>query len=171
MMTKLNDLQAILLSTAASRDDRSLLPVAATVAGAGARLTKAIATLLTGGFAEERETGDNDAIHRADGDLRFGVFITEAGSAAIGVSDAGQADDTAPSPVPEAAPRATKASTVMSLLQRAEGATIADLIAATGWLPHTTRAALTGIRKKGHTIDKAKRGDATCYRIVAAAAR
>jgi hypothetical protein len=38
-----------------------------------------------------------------------------------------------------------------------------------GWLPHTTRAVLTGLRKKEHNIDRTKRGDETCYRIVAAA--
>jgi hypothetical protein len=42
-------------------------------------------------------------------------------------------------------------------------------MAATGWLPHTTRAALTGLRKKGHVIEKTKRDDATCYRIEAVA--
>jgi DNA-binding MarR family transcriptional regulator len=42
------------------------------------------------------------------------------------------------------------------LLQREEGATLGELIDATGWLPHTTRAALTGLRKKGHAIEKTK---------------
>ena len=36
-------------------------------------------------------------------------------------------------------------------------------------LPHTTRAALTGLRKKGHAVDKFKRDDVTCYRIAAVA--
>ena len=39
------------------------------------------------------------------------------------------------------------------------------MVKATGWLPHTTRAALTGLKKKGHTIQRDKRGDVTCYRI------
>jgi hypothetical protein len=26
------------------------------------------------------------------------------------------------------------------------------LVEATGWLPHTTRAALTGLRKRGYTV-------------------
>ena len=30
--------------------------------------------------------------------------------------------------------------------------TLAELIAATGWLPHTTRAALTGLRKRGYAV-------------------
>jgi hypothetical protein len=34
---------------------------------------------------------------------------------------------------------------------------LGELVEATGWLPHTTRAALTGLRKKGLTLDRAKR--------------
>lgn len=68
------------------------------------------------------------------------------------------------------APRTTtKSELVLSLLRRGEGATLAELIEATGWLPHTTRAALTGVRKKGHAIEKSKRGEETCYRIIEAA--
>jgi hypothetical protein len=43
------------------------------------------------------------------------------------------------------------------------------MIAATGWLPHTTRAALTGLRKQGFAIDKAKVEGVTRYRHVASA--
>lgn len=68
-------------------------------------------------------------------------------------------------PKPE---RHTKSAQVIALLLRDGGATLAELSAATGWLPHTTRAALTGLKKKGHVIEKTKRDDATCYRIVEA---
>lgn len=63
----------------------------------------------------------------------------------------------------------TKCDIVHALLQR-EGATLAELIAATSWLPHTIRAAATGLRKKGHPLEKTKRGDHTCYRATAVAA-
>ena len=59
----------------------------------------------------------------------------------------------------------SKISIVLDLLQRADGATLAELVEATGWLPHTTRAALTGLRKKGHVLEKSKRDVATCYSI------
>jgi len=62
---------------------------------------------------------------------------------------------------------ATKQATVIRLLRREDGATLAELVKATDWLPHTARAALTGLRKKGHIISKDKRGTETCYRIVA----
>ena len=51
-----------------------------------------------------------------------------------------------------------------------EGATIDQLTGATGWLPHTTRAALTGLRQKGHAITRSKRESGeTVYRLASAA--
>ncbi len=166
-MPKLNDAQLILLSTAAQRDGGSLLPLPETLADAGDRATKAIAALIKRAFVEERETTDTASVHRTDVDLRFGVFITNAGIAAIdGGPDTDEKVDAAPtSAKPE---RVSKSSAIVALLQRDGGATLAELIAATGWLPHTTRAALTGLRHKGHVIERGKRGDETCYRIAAA---
>ncbi|MEO5586916.1 MAG: recombinase family protein, partial [Novosphingobium sp.] len=48
----------------------------------------------------------------------------------------------------------SKIDQVLALLRREEGATLAELMETTGWLPHTTRAALTGLRKKGHVLAK-----------------
>lgn len=59
-----------------------------------------------------------------------------------------------------------KIDQVVALLKRREGATLAEIIAITGWQPHSARAALTGLRKKGHTIERSKRDDAGCWRIV-----
>src|SRR3954463_3269055 len=50
----------------------------------------------------------------------------------------------------------TKQAAVIGLLQREGGATLADLVDATGWLAHTTRAALTRLRQAGHRLDKGK---------------
>ena len=86
---------------------------------------------------------------------------TTAATSATAAS-APPATTSATSPAP-----GTKTAAVIALLQRKEGATLAELVAATSWLPHTTRAALTGLRKKGHAIERTKRGEETCYRIVA----
>jgi DNA-binding MarR family transcriptional regulator len=60
----------------------------------------------------------------------------------------------------------TKQARVIAILERDTGATLAELIAVTGWLPHTTRATLTGLRRKGFVLDKSKREDGTTvYRI------
>jgi hypothetical protein len=43
------------------------------------------------------------------------------------------------------------------------------LVDATGWLPHTTRAALTGLRKRGFAIERTREeGSNSIYRIVSA---
>ena len=63
----------------------------------------------------------------------------------------------------------TKIASVIALLESEQGATLAEMVKATGWLPHITRAALTGLKKKGHALSKGKRDDMTCYRIVKAA--
>ena len=60
-----------------------------------------------------------------------------------------------------------KQQQLAALVVRDEGATLDQMIAVTGWLPHTTRAALTGLKKKGHVIVRGKRGEVTCYRIAA----
>jgi hypothetical protein len=52
-----------------------------------------------------------------------------------------------------------KASLVEDLLLRIEGASLDDLCETTGWQPHTCRAFLTGLRKKGRGLEKAKRDD------------
>jgi hypothetical protein len=167
-MPKLNDTQTILLSTAAQREDGSLYPLPDTL-NPGARTIKAIASLVTAQLLEERETRDTNSIARTDGDLSFGLYITPAGLTAIGIEPAEvEVPEIAPAPAEEAPARATKSALVLDLLKREGGATLAELVAATGWLPHTTRAALTGLRKKGHAITRGKRGDATCYTLAAA---
>ena len=61
----------------------------------------------------------------------------------------------------------TKRDQLAALLMRDEGATLDQMIAATGWLPHTTRAALTGLRKAGYAIDSDKVDGVRTYRAVA----
>lgn len=63
---------------------------------------------------------------------------------------------------------ASKIDQVTALLERKQGATLGQMTDATGWQPHSARAVLTGLRKKGLTIVKSKRDDVTCYRITEA---
>lgn len=65
--------------------------------------------------------------------------------------------------------RETKISKVIGLLKRADGATLDEIVKATGWQAHTSRATLTGLKKKGEVIQRDKRGDVTCYRIIESA--
>jgi DNA-binding MarR family transcriptional regulator len=79
---------------------------------------------------------------------------------------------TKPSKAPQpsksiAAPPTSKTAQVVALLIRDEGATLQQLIDATGWLPHSTRAALTGLKKKGYVVSSDKLEGARTYRAVA----
>ena len=49
-----------------------------------------------------------------------------------------------------------KKDRLIGMLSRDGGSTIAEISAALGWQPHTTRAAITGLRKAGHKVETAK---------------
>ncbi len=57
-----------------------------------------------------------------------------------------------------------KVGTILALLSRPKGARINELQKATGWQPHSIRAALTGLRKRGITITRSKDDGVTIYR-------
>lgn len=60
----------------------------------------------------------------------------------------------------------TKTATVQKLLARAKGATLTEMTSATAWQTHSTRAFLTGLRKKGTTLVRESRANGdTCWRI------
>lgn len=70
----------------------------------------------------------------------------------------------------EASKKPTKIDKVIKLLRRKNGATLDELVKATGWLPHTARAAMTGLRKKGHAITRTKADGVSHYCIEKASA-
>lgn len=52
-------------------------------------------------------------------------------------------------------PRAgSKQAQVLELLARPDGVLLHEVVTATGWLPHTARAVLSGLRKRGHRIER-----------------
>ncbi len=63
----------------------------------------------------------------------------------------------------------TKIETIIKLLRRPNGASIAQLQKTAGWQPHSVRAALTGLRKKGHAIERGRDAKGVIrYRIAGA---
>jgi hypothetical protein len=68
-----------------------------------------------------------------------------------------------------AKPRQTKLARLIGLLKRANGSDVATLSRELGWQQHTTRAALTGLRKTGFTIARVQPegGRTATYRITA----
>ena len=72
---------------------------------------------------------------------------------------------------PASPKRATKQDLVLEMLQREGGVPLSAIAAATGWLPHTVRAVLTGLRKKGHNVARSKTDGETCYAVTTARAQ
>ena len=170
---KLTDTHLLLLSAAAQRPD-GLLDLGARLKGnslrvAGEKLLKA--DLVT----ETNVEPDQPAWRSDENDVRVGLKITQPGLLAIAMEAEETPSEPAADPATEVASAATgtdiarpgtKRALIIDLLSREEGASVGDLMTATGWLAHTTRAALTGLRKQGHVLAKAPGPDGrTIYRI------
>ena len=92
-------------------------------------------------------------------------FARQPADAADSSAEAATAKPLEKAPPPAA--KVSKNEQVLALLRRRQGATLAEITEITGWLPHSARAALTGLRKKGYAIEKTKRGEVTCYAVKA----
>ena len=75
------------------------------------------------------------------------------------------ADRSSPGAAISNAPRETKIGKVISPHKREQGATLDQIVTTTGWQPHTARAAMTGLKKKGHTIERTAVDGVSLYRI------
>jgi hypothetical protein len=171
MSVKLTAAQLVMMSAAAQRDDRCF---AATETMRGSVVSKASAKLVKLGLVREIRTRAGMPIwRRDDGGQGYALKLTAAGLKAIAVEEG---SEKAIKPIESKEPRAhapalaprngSKLALVTELLRRADGATLADLTQATGWLPHTTRAALTGLRKRGNAVIRERIGaGGSIYRI------
>jgi Protein of unknown function (DUF3489) len=63
----------------------------------------------------------------------------------------------------------SKLDRVLVMLSSGSGATVGDMMSETGWLEHSTRAALTGLRRRGYelSLTRSERDGASVYRIPA----
>ncbi|MFW8636619.1 DUF3489 domain-containing protein [Cribrihabitans pelagius] len=150
-MTKLTDTQAIILSAASQRDGYLALPLPDSLRGGAA--TKVVSAMLAKGFLEEVDADmrNGEPVWRETGDGHGVTLIaTDTGLAAIGI----ETDNAADSPAEDAAPKprkpreGTKQATLIAMLRAPDGATIAEIMAATGWQSHTVRGAMSGALKK-----------------------
>ena len=67
---------------------------------------------------------------------------------------------------PAASTASSKLEQIVALLSRPEGASLAELVAATGWQAHSVRGALAGsLKRKGHAILSEKVDGERRYRI------
>lgn len=166
--TKLDDIQLLLLSVAATRPDGSLLPPSDTLGELSDRIRAAINALLRRKLAREIAVLTQTQSWRQEGDRLVGLVITDAGRAAIAADPAiANAPPSGPAPPKsDSERRATKQSIVINMLCRADGAALVELCEATSWQPHSCRAFLSGLRKNGCALERDKRDDGvTIYRL------
>ena len=166
-MTKLSDTQSVILSTASQRTDRLALPLPKSLKGGAAH--KVVNALIAKGLLKEVKANRklNDPVWRETDDGRLvTLVITDAGLAAIGIEpdEPKEPASEAPAFPQPAAPKerkpreGTKQQQMIDLLRRPKGATLAEIVEATGWQQHTIRGAMAGALKKklGLTITSEK---------------
>ncbi|SLN72337.1 DUF3489 domain-containing protein [Oceanibacterium hippocampi] len=170
-MARLTDTQLVMLSTAGARDDRAVHPLADTLTAGKGTLAPALRGLLKRGLiAEAPAPAGSQPWREGETGERLTLVITDAGLDAIGLGAEGAGETSVPTTTPQAgsatvSPKSSKSESVLKLLRRKRGATVCALQEVTGWQPHTVRAALSGFRKKGVTIEREKNGRGeTVYR-------
>ena len=175
MSIKLTDAQLLMLSAAARREDR-ILAMPPNLKGAPAQ--KVAAKLIAAGLVKEIKAKSGTPAWRRDEETEqpYALKLTTAGLKASAIANSEAAKKAAKGAKAQGqtslapAPRdGSKISRVIGLLQRDSGATLNEVIAATGWLPHTSRAALTGLRKRGYAIARRQNAEGRRGYIIAAA--
>ena len=56
-------------------------------------------------------------------------------------------------------PASTKRAKLIAMFERPDGASVAEIGQRLGWLPHTVRAAITGLRQAGRAVMRSKDAD------------
>jgi hypothetical protein len=187
-MPKLTDTQTIILSAGAQRPESIALPLPKGLAGAAAKM--AVSKMIEHGWLQEvdanlrrgeplwRETGDGHGTT---------LVVTEAGLLAIGIEPVVAATMTnlhkaklelvatpqnetetptaLATPKPIAIRAGTKQAKIIALLQRPEGASINEIVEATGWAAHSARGMISGGLKKKLGFDVSTTSDEQRGRI------
>ncbi|TCO68959.1 DUF3489 domain-containing protein [Rhodovulum euryhalinum] len=186
-MTTPSDTQSLILSRAATRPGNLALPLPDGLVGAAAKMV--VGKMIARGWLEEVEANlrRGEPMWRETGDGHGTTLIaTEAGLEAIGIepvvaSAVVSARKAKPKPEPDQTPAdddtakrvairaGTKQAQIIAMLQRPEGASIAEIVAATSWQAHTARGgAIFGALKKklGLPITAEKvEGRGTVYKL------
>lgn len=187
--------QLLILTTAAKRPDHMVLPLPPTIRARGGAQRNLLGALLKMELVEEVPVDDATIAWRTDeaGQHR-GLSLTAVGLSAAGApadamvepadidadkdeaevavdSDAAAVEEpAADSGSQEAPPRRPtgKLGEVLQAISADAGATLAEITALTSWLPHTARAAVTGLRKRGFDVALIQQDGRKAYRLTAA---
>ena len=165
-MTTPSDTQSLILSRAATRPGNLALPLPEGLVGAAAKMV--VGKMIARGWLEEVEANlrRGEPMWRETGDGHGTTLIaTELGLEAIGIESlaaraVASARKAKPKPEPVQMPddtdtakpvairAGTKQAQIIAMLQRPEGATVAEIVAATSWQAHTARGAISAALKK-----------------------
>ena len=176
-MSKLTETQTIILSAGAQRPENIALPLPKGLAGAAAKM--AVTKMIEHGWLQEVDANlrRNEPLWRETGDGHgTTLVVTDAGLLAIGIEPVvvktvvAIREHAAKAAAPKLPTQraGTKQAILIDMLQRPDGGTMAEIMAATGWLAHTARGAMSGaLRKKlGFVVKSAKEvGRGRVYRI------
>ena len=168
---QLSDTQAVILSAACARDDGLVFPVTAKIKGGA--IGNCLKSLLKRGLIEELPASDPDTVWRHD-EERGSITLraTPLAYSALGITedeipDTGASGD---NPAPQKVQRrGSKQALLIEMLEAPEGATIQQVVDATGWQPHTVRGAIAGALKKKlglNVVSEKVEGRGRVYRIV-----
>lgn len=158
MPIKLTDTQRIILATAAARENLRVLPTQKSIAVNPSILTRSLKLLLKNNLISEVIAEQNDvAWEESNADHKITLVITDAGLISIGISSrAEEATKTSlqnQKHVVEGPRPGSKLAILADNLSKSNGATIEELIKATGWQAHSIRGAISGTLKKKFKLE------------------
>jgi hypothetical protein len=166
---QLSDTQSVILSTACARDDGLVFPIIASIKGGA--VGNVCKSLLKRGLIEEVQATDLNTVWRHDEELgSITLRATPLAYSALGISEKTAEVPTEPArPAPKVErAKGGKQAMLIEMLKRPEGATIQQVVDATGWLPHTVRGAIAGALKKKlglNVVSEKVEGVGRVYRI------
>lgn len=172
-MHKLSDSQLVILSTASQRPDGCVYPI--TLKLKGNAIGNVLKSLLAKGLLEEIPGRADDTLWRYDDGAPLTLKASPAAYRHLGIDaevipaandvpahdrppgkrKLAKAAQTAAPVEADTKPRKertvrkdSKQAQLIAMLKRAKGATIAEIVEAFGWQPHTVRGAIAGALKK-----------------------
>jgi len=157
-MIRLSETQSLILTRASARPGNLALPLPNRLAGAAAKVT--VTRMIERGWLQEVDANlrRGDPLWRETGDGHgTTLVVTDAGLLAIGIEPVAVktvvairehvAEASASTEAAASQPKlraGTKQATLISMLRAPDGATIEEIMTATGWLAHTARGAMSG---------------------------